>query len=144
MIRHFTSTTYLFYNDKLVFVWHEKLNSWLPPGGHVEPNEAPHEAAIREIYEETGIQNITFLLTKPAAYYDSRAKSLPEPYRILEEQIEQNHYHLDFIYVAKTSESPKINESVSVFDASTLSKSLNIFPNVRTIGLELFSSLNFS
>ncbi len=144
MIRHFTSTTYLFYNGKLVLVWHEKLHSWLPPGGHVELNEAPHETAIREISEETGIQEIIFLHTKPNINYDFRVRSLPEPYRILEELIEEGHYHLDFIYVAKTSESPRIKESVSLFDANELSHAKEVFPNVRTIGLELFSNLDLS
>ncbi len=143
MIRHFTSTTYLFFQRKLVLVWHNTLKSWLPPGGHVELNEAPHEAAIREILEETGIKNLEFLFTKPNVNYDSRVKSLPEPYRILEELIEEKHYHLDFIYVAKANEGPRINDSISLFDINKLMLEKNIFPNVQTIGLELFSRLGF-
>ncbi|GAA0367257.1 NUDIX domain-containing protein [Bacillus horti] len=42
-----------FYQDQLLFTKHKKRGlEW--PGGKVEPNEQPVEAAIRELYEETG------------------------------------------------------------------------------------------
>jgi 8-oxo-dGTP pyrophosphatase MutT (NUDIX family) len=28
---------------------------WLPPGGHIDPHELPHDAAVREVHEETGL-----------------------------------------------------------------------------------------
>jgi 8-oxo-dGTP pyrophosphatase MutT (NUDIX family) len=28
---------------------------WLPPGGHVERGEIPDNAAVREVFEETGL-----------------------------------------------------------------------------------------
>lgn len=34
---------------------HKRLGIWLQPGGHVNPGEAPEEAAVRETVEETGI-----------------------------------------------------------------------------------------
>jgi 8-oxo-dGTP pyrophosphatase MutT (NUDIX family) len=46
---------YLIYNNRLLLVHHTKLNKWLPPGGHIEPNETPDEAVIREVNEETGL-----------------------------------------------------------------------------------------
>lgn len=38
-----------------VVVVNQNNNSWSLPKGHVEPSETHHEAAIREIEEETGI-----------------------------------------------------------------------------------------
>lgn len=35
--------------------WHKRLGGWLQPGGHLDPGEAPHEAARRETREETGL-----------------------------------------------------------------------------------------
>lgn len=34
---------------------HKRLGVWLQPGGHVEPGEAPADAALREAAEETGL-----------------------------------------------------------------------------------------
>jgi len=34
---------------------HKRAGTWLQPGGHVEPGEAPWDAALRETTEETGL-----------------------------------------------------------------------------------------
>jgi 8-oxo-dGTP pyrophosphatase MutT (NUDIX family) len=34
---------------------HRRIGRWLQPGGHIEPDEAPEDAAIRESVEETGV-----------------------------------------------------------------------------------------
>lgn len=35
---------------------HRVLGIWLQPGGHIEEAEAPEDAAVREVIEETGIE----------------------------------------------------------------------------------------
>lgn len=42
-----------------------RVRGWVPPGGKVEPSEAPRAAAARELLEETGLA--TELLPEPAA-----------------------------------------------------------------------------
>jgi 8-oxo-dGTP pyrophosphatase MutT (NUDIX family) len=34
---------------------HKRLGRWMQPGGHLDPGEAPWEAALREAMEETGL-----------------------------------------------------------------------------------------
>lgn len=43
------------HEGKILLINHRKLDIWLGPGGHVEPNEPPHVTAMRECFEETGI-----------------------------------------------------------------------------------------
>lgn len=38
--------------NQLLLVNHKKALLWLPPGGHVEPNEHPSDTAKRELNEE--------------------------------------------------------------------------------------------
>lgn len=36
----------------IYLVHHKKANLWIPPGGHIEPNELPEQTVKREFYEE--------------------------------------------------------------------------------------------
>ena len=51
-----TAAGYIFHDNKLLLIHHTKLNMWLPVGGHIELNESPDNAVLREIEEETCIK----------------------------------------------------------------------------------------
>ena len=55
MNRHLTVAVFVVHQNKTLLHLHKKLGSWLPVGGHVDPNESPCEAAIRETQEEAGL-----------------------------------------------------------------------------------------
>jgi 8-oxo-dGTP pyrophosphatase MutT (NUDIX family) len=56
MTRDFTATTFVVHCGRVLLHRHAKLGKILPPGGHIEANELPEEAALREVYEETGLE----------------------------------------------------------------------------------------
>jgi ADP-ribose pyrophosphatase YjhB (NUDIX family) len=42
-------------NGRILLARHSEGGAWLLPGGAVEPTERPADAAVREMYEETGL-----------------------------------------------------------------------------------------
>lgn len=54
--RCLTAAGWLLKNSRVLLVKHKMLGVWLAPGGHVEPDELPHQAATREFFEETGVK----------------------------------------------------------------------------------------
>ena len=73
MIRHFTVSAFVSRvgpdgTGATLLHWHAKNQMWLPPGGHVEADEDPIEAAHREVLEETGL-TVLVLPTAPAFEY---------------------------------------------------------------------------
>ena len=46
MIRHFTATGFVINGDATLLHWHHRVQAWLPPGGHIEPNEDPVQAVL--------------------------------------------------------------------------------------------------
>lgn len=105
MKKEFVASVYLIDNQKVLLIYHSKLQKWLPPGGHVEANETPAEAARREVKEETGL-DIEFFRHDPLWIDYWNAKSIERPYLCLLEEIPAHqqtpaHQHIDFVYVAK-------------------------------------------
>jgi len=43
-------------DKKILLMHHAKLDKWLFPGGHIEQNETPDDAILREVREETGLE----------------------------------------------------------------------------------------
>ena len=87
--------------------WHRKVGLWLPPGGHVEPNEDPVQAARREALEETEFPVEIVPTTLPFAYTDP--PQVYAPATIMVEPIrsyggEDAHHHIDMIYFSRPSE----------------------------------------
>jgi len=52
---HVTGSAIVVGSRGTVLHLHKRIGVWMQPGGHLEPGEAPWEAALRETWEETGL-----------------------------------------------------------------------------------------
>lgn len=97
-----TSTVYVIHEDKVLLHMHKKFNTWFPVGGHLESNELPHTAAIREVKEESGL-DVELINMNSDTYPIGRVERVPSPYAIYYEGIGHEEEYLDFIYIATTT-----------------------------------------
>lgn len=73
---------YLVKNGKVLLVHHKKFDKWTPPGGHIEENETPDAAVVREWKEELGL-DVTVIPAHESAYSGNHAVTpIPMPFHI--------------------------------------------------------------
>ena len=127
-VRHFTSSAYVVYQEKVLLHWHKKVMEYLPPGGHVEPNEDPVGAALREVMEETGLEVDIFNGPATRDFKFTYPKSIHSPEIILIEDIDDPeegfHQHLDFIYISTPKSLENLKEGWTWFSKLNLKKGL--------------------
>ncbi|GCE28961.1 hypothetical protein KDA_44450 [Dictyobacter alpinus] len=103
-LRHsfdYTATAYVLSDDyKKVLLILKADGRWFPPGGHIEEGEYPHEAALREVREETGYTLRFIQQPHGVGTQLGEAALFPVPYQVLLEDI-TTHYHHDFIYLCQ-------------------------------------------
>ena len=141
MQKHFTATAVVHRpNGDVLMVFHRKLNCWLCPGGHIETNELPDEAVLREIGEETGLQARLLPGEESWVCCDTHAAQLCQPLCILEEQIpdpvQGMHTHIDLVYRAIVEGEPVLNASeakdIRFFTPAQIAQ-LDMYENVRSV-----------
>lgn len=101
--RHHTATAYIVAGGRTLLLWHRGLRMWLPPGGHLEPNEDPVQGAVREAREEAGLD--VEVIPPPGLLQVERPLVLPPPAVILIEDIvrpdQPFHQHIDHVYFTR-------------------------------------------
>lgn len=97
----FTVALFIVHDGKVLLVHHRKLNKWLPIGGHIELDEDPEQAALREAHEETGFEVELVGERPPTTEPGTRALVAP---RFLDiHRISDSHEHIGMIYWARPS-----------------------------------------
>jgi 8-oxo-dGTP pyrophosphatase MutT (NUDIX family) len=99
--RHFTVTTTIVCGNKVLLHFHKKLNKWIPIGGHIDRDELPEDAAIREAKEEAGIEIVLYDTDSDMGIRES--KQLIKPAHIVLHDINPYHQHIDFTFFARTN-----------------------------------------
>ncbi len=106
----FTVEVFIVCGNKVLLRKHDKYGIWLSVGGHIELDEDPNEAALREVKEEVGL---TVELVGGAPPYEKapkRYKELIPPKFLNRHYINDNHEHVTLTYFA-ISETAAINPS---------------------------------
>ncbi|HHD2752831.1 TPA: NUDIX hydrolase [Clostridium perfringens] len=149
MDRHFTVSVFIVCNDKVLLHLHKKAKKILPLGGHIELNELPEEACIREVKEEAclkiNLYNPVDIALKKSCDL-SGEKLLINPMHTIFGDVSPNHSHIDFVYYATTNSFetyPENGESkiLKWYSKDELNKSTNIQANILTMANEALELL---
>jgi ADP-ribose pyrophosphatase YjhB (NUDIX family) len=97
VLRHFTVAVFVVDAGRVLLHFHRRLGRWLPPGGHVEADELPDDAARREVEEETGLV-VRLVGSRGLPVDEPRQLVLPAGVQV--ESIYPGHEHIDLVYFA--------------------------------------------
>lgn len=145
--RDFVAGAFVVQDGKVLFLKHRKYGIWLQPGGHVEERETPDETAIREVKEETGLEVEIADDFRPDMKFENEwAENLPEPVNVNVHQVEEGHWHVDFLYVVRirneTEEYEYDDEEMKWFSRAELeNEDLEMPDNARKVALKVLEYL---
>ncbi len=150
--KHFTASALILNEEgKILLLYHKKLNVWLYPGGHIESNETPDEAVVREVLEETGLEiKIIGNLDNSLADKEADVTVLHNPYVTLCEYIKGKlpHYHIDLIYICKINQYTKLeynkeeSNGIGFFGKDEI-QNIPLFPNFKTLLEKFFNECKY-
>lgn len=106
-VGHITASGLVIKDDKVLLIFHPHIKSWFQPGGHIDEGESPFEAAIREVYEETGFRCL--LDSSGLDPLDIDIHEIPANLQ----KGEDAHLHIDLLYRLKPIGEEKSSEDIS-------------------------------
>ena len=97
---HFTAGCFIVDDSgRLLLHHHKRLNRWLQMGGHIEGDEWPEAAALREGFEESGLSDLAL----GCDILDLDVHPIPAG------KGEPDHAHFDVRYLARTGNAAAVN-----------------------------------
>lgn len=153
LIKQFTVSGYVLHPDRkrLLLVAHKKLGKWLPPGGHVEANETPQAAVLREVFEETGLRvsiipNFAINLGLSGEIDEQLDLPMSMSYQLIpENSIEKEHIHMDMAFLLHYSAGEALQIQMSEVSAAgwfclDQIENLNTFDGIKSHSRAILSS----
>lgn len=99
----FTVCVFLVHASRVLVIHHKKLDRWLPLGGHIELDEDPEAAALREAKEESGL-DVDLLGDRPPTT-EPGTRALLAPRYLDIHRISETHEHIGMIYFARPKDA---------------------------------------
>ena len=103
---HITASGLVIKDDSVLLIFHPYIRQWFQPGGHIDDGEEPIQAAIREVFEETGVVCQSF-------------SGFLDPINIDLHEIPENpkkgegeHLHIDLLFVLEMIEERESPEGI--------------------------------
>lgn len=97
---------YIFNRNKVLLIHHKKLDLWLPVGGHIQENETPDDALLREIREEVGI-DVEIINNNKFGMKGNVKKNLAIPFNVNLHSV-GDHDHCCLFYICKAIDASKL------------------------------------
>src|ERR1700759_2929072 len=90
----FTVEVYIVHKNKVLLRVHDKFKYWLSVGGHIELDEDPIEAALREVKEEVGLDVRIAGKTRPMQENHYEYRELIPPKFLGRHRVTETHEHV--------------------------------------------------
>lgn len=135
----FTAEVFIVYKNKVLLRKHEKYNIWMSVGGHIELDEDPIQAAIREVKEEVGLEIELVGREKgegTGSPEDGGYQDLLPPKYLGRHPVNETHEHITLVYFAisntdKTADSIDHKERAEICWATKEElREMDLRPNV--------------
>jgi len=99
----FTVSVFIVFQNAVLLHKHKKYDLWLPPGGHVELDEDPPQAALREVKEETALDIELIGNPKAGAPNTDEIREILPPKFFNRHFVDptHTHEHVDFVYFGR-------------------------------------------
>ncbi|KXK27053.1 MAG: dihydroneopterin triphosphate pyrophosphatase [candidate division WS6 bacterium OLB20] len=97
----FTVATFVVFDSTVLLRYHDKYDFWGVPSGHIELDEDPAQAALRECLEESGL-TVTLYNPRPSLLGSNQSSEVIPPLYVNRHRISDTHEHVEFIYFASS------------------------------------------
>ncbi|MBR6915599.1 MAG: NUDIX hydrolase [Clostridia bacterium] len=133
-LAHFTASAWIVNPErtKVLMAYHKIFDEWAWTGGHADGERDLLSVARREVFEETGVSNITLLSD---GIYSVETVPVDEHYR--RGVFVSSHLHLDVCYLFEADESEKLRANelenagvkwIAIEDAVAQTKEAKMIP----------------